>query len=94
VAWHPVLAPLLAFGCEDGSVGLANAATHAVSLFGTRHRGPVLDVVWQPGVVRVFSGLGFRIRERKIHAVALVDAMQTPTKHFLYEQTPTQALSI
>ena len=53
LAWHPSDASTLAFGCEDGAVGLFDVGASIGAVFAARHAGPVIAVAWQrPGPVR------------------------------------------
>lgn len=47
LAWHPSNASTLAFGCEDGGVGLFDVGASIGAVFAARHAGPVIAVAWQ-----------------------------------------------
>ena len=48
VSWYPGGSEILAFGCEDGTVGLVNMATKRVQLGISRHQMAVATLVWIP----------------------------------------------
>jgi WD40 repeat protein len=46
VSWYPGSNTVLAFGCEDGTVGLLDTATKRIHAGMTRHQMPVCALVW------------------------------------------------
>eukprot|EP00889_Picochlorum_renovo_P007729 jgi/Picre1/34759/NNA_002225.t1 len=48
VSWYPTGHEVLAFGCEDGTVGMVNMATKKVQLGISRHQMAVATLVWIP----------------------------------------------
>lgn len=48
VSWYPGGHEVLAFGCEDGTVGMVNMATKKVQLGISRHQMAVATLVWIP----------------------------------------------
>lgn len=48
VSWYPAGHEVLAFGCEDGTVGIVNMATKKVQLGISRHQMAVATLVWIP----------------------------------------------
>jgi len=49
LAWHPTSPAVLAFGCEDGAVGLFDTVANCGAVFKARHAAPVTRVAWAPG---------------------------------------------
>ncbi|GMH37622.1 hypothetical protein BSKO_05503 [Bryopsis sp. KO-2023] len=47
VAWHPYAADLLAFGCDDGTVGLMKVASEDVYAYSIRHKTAVKHAQWK-----------------------------------------------
>lgn len=48
VAWHPHIPCLLAFGCQDGTLGIFDTTAQQSALLSVRHRAPVLELAWRP----------------------------------------------
>jgi hypothetical protein len=46
MTWHPTSPSLLLFGCADGTLGVLNAQTSAVTKALIKHRGPVTTISW------------------------------------------------
>ena len=50
VAWNPWIEGFLAYGTEDGKVGVFEVETGKNTQFGTHHRGTVYSLGWCPPV--------------------------------------------
>jgi WD40 repeat protein len=68
LSWHPIKKQILAFGCEDGTVGMVDVKSKKMHLGISRHPSPVAALIWMDnevqswcvsGVVMVWSAMCF-----------------------------------